>query len=397
MLHIYHGGVRDYLAEAQALHQSAIVLDGHADTPQRFADTEWSWTGDDLGLGYLSAETARVGGLDGGFMIAWPQPGFWDGRFAERTRMLMESIHQQARQNPESLRVCRTVADVRGARQQNVFAALIGVEGGHAIENSLENLREFHASGVRYMTLTWANDNDWCGSSGDHANHRGLSSFGREVVREMNQIGMLVDVSHVSDAAFWDVLETSEVPVIASHSSARALCAAPRNLTDEMVRALAQQGGIVMVNFFATFLSDTWRDGWNAQRPEREAALEAESVRHREQGTIMPYFPDEVAIERAFARRLPPVPFSVLVDHFDHMLRVAGPEHVGIGSDFDGIALSVEGMESAADLPKVTAGLLERGWSAQELRGMLGENLLRVMTAAEDFAGTQRAVFYKTA
>ncbi len=378
--------MRDFLAEARRLHADTIVLDGHADTPQRFADEGWNWTGDALGLGYLSAETAREGGLDGGFMIAWPQPGPWTGRYAERTRALIQSVHRQEQLHPDAFRVCRTSAEVRAARQAGEYAALIGIEGGHAIENSLDLLREFHASGVRYLTLTWANANDWCGSSGDGADRKGLTPFGRDVVREMNGLGMLVDVSHVSDAAFWDVLETSAVPVIASHSSSRALCGAARNLTDKMVQALAQQGGIVMVNFFATFLSDTGRNGWNALKPEMEAAVEQARERYRQEGSVMPYFPDEVAIDRDFAKRLLPVPFRVLVDHFDHLLRVAGPRHVGIGSDFDGIALSVDGMESAADLPKITAALLERGWSPDDLRGMLGENILRVLAAAEEYA-----------
>ncbi len=380
--------MRDFLAEARALHACSIVLDGHADTPQRFTDQGWDWTGDALGLGHLSAETARQGGLDGGFMVAWPQPGPWSDRYAERTRVLIRGIHDQVRRHGDALCVCRTAADVRAAKQMGRYAVLIGVEGGHAIENSLDVLREFHASGARYLTLTWANANDWCGSSGDGADHKGLTAFGRDVVREMNRLGMVVDVSHISDAAFWDVLETSSVPVIASHSSSRALCGAARNLTDDMVRALAQHDGIIMVNFFATFLSDTWREAWNQQKPEIEAAVCRAREPYLQKGSTMPYFPEEVAIDRAFAKRLPPVPFSMLVDHFDHLLRVAGPGHVGLGSDFDGIALSAEGMDSAADLPKITAGLLERGWAADELRGMLGENLLRVLAASEVYAAS---------
>ena len=372
----------DFLAQARALHADSIVLDGHADTPQRFLDEGWNWTGDPLGIGQLSAETAKQGGLDGGFLIAWPQPEEFAGRHAERTRALIASVHQQAQRHPQAVTVCRSADEVRSARQSGTFAALLGVEGGHAIENSLEVLREFHAAGARYMTLTWANANDWCGSSGAGARADGLTGFGRDVVREMNRLGMLVDVSHVSDAAFADVLGTSTAPVIASHSSARALCGAARNLTDDMARAIADRGGVVMVNFFAAFLSDTWREAWNAQKPAMEAALEPLRASYRSRGKPVAYCAEQ-EIERAWARRLPPVPFLVLVDHFDHMLRVAGPNHVGIGSDFDGIALSVEGMESAADLPKVTAGLLERGWAPAELKGMLGENLLRVLEATQ--------------
>ena len=373
----------DFLTQARALHAECIVLDGHADTPQRFVDDHWNWTGDALGMGQLSAATAREGGLDGGFLIAWPEPEAWAGQFAERTRALIASVHMQVERHPRAIRLCRTPDEIRSAKDDACFAAMIGVEGGHAIENSLDILREFYTAGARYMTLTWANANDWCGSSGTGADRMGLTSFGREVIAEMNRLGMMIDVSHVSDAAFWDVLEASRVPVIASHSSVRQLCAAPRNLTDEMVQALAAKGGVVMVNFFAAFLSDEWRAAWNAQKPELLAALEEVRAPFQAAGRPVP-FSAEIAIDREFARRIPPVPFSVLVDHFDHLLRLVGPQHVGIGSDFDGIALSVEGMETAADLPRLTAGLLQRGWRPEDLRGMLGENLLRVMTAVQD-------------
>jgi membrane dipeptidase len=374
--------MRDFVAEARQLHDKYMVLDGHADTPQRFVDDGWNWTGDPLGLGQLSAETAREGGLDGGFLIAWPEPEAWAGHFAERTRSLIAGVHAQAAKHPAALRICRTPEEVRNAKGDGRFAALIGVEGGHAIENSLEILREFYASGARYMTLTWANANDWCGSSGGGANPMGLTAFGRDVIAEMNRLGMMIDVSHVSDAAFWDVLEASRVPVIASHSSVRRLCDAARNLTDEMALALAAKGGMVMVNFFAAFLNDDWRAAWNAQKPELLAALDVVRERFAAKGQHMP-FSAEIAVDREFARRIPPVPFSVLLDHFDHLLKLVGPEHVGIGSDFDGIALSVEGMETAADLPQITAGLLERGWRPDDLRGLLGENLLRVMSAVQ--------------
>ncbi|WP_232296154.1 dipeptidase [Terriglobus sp. TAA 43] len=376
--------MRNFLTEAKALHDSSIVLDGHADTPQRFVDEDWNWAGSPLGVGQLSSETASAGHLHGGFLIAWPEPDAWAGKFAERTRTLIAGIHQQVAKQPEAITVCTTASEVLKAKRNGQYAALIGIEGGHAIENSLDNLREFHAGGARYMTLTWANANDWCGSSG-FGGDGGLTSFGRDVVREMNRLGMLVDISHVSDAAFHDVLETSWAPVIASHSSSRHICRAARNLTDDMARQLAAKGGIVMVNFFAGFLSDAWREAWNALKPERSSAIDKTREEFRVQGKPFLFF-DEVAIERDFARRIPPVPFSVLVEHFDHLLSVVGPKHVGIGSDFDGIALSVEGMETAADLPKLTAALLERGWSADDLRDMLGENLLRVLKQAEDFA-----------
>jgi len=376
--------MRDFLAEAKALHGNLAVLDGHADTPQRFVDEGWNWVGDALGPGQLSAETAHTGGLSGGFLIAWPEPEAWAGQFTQRTQQLIAGIHAQANKHPEALAICTTTKEVRAAKEAGKYAALIGVEGGHAIENNLETLHDFYRQGVRYMTLTWANANDWCGSSG-YGGDGGLTSFGRNVVRRMNRLGMLVDVSHVSDKAFHDVLQTSRVPVIASHSSARALCHAARNLTDAMAQQLAEKGGVVMVNFFAAFLSDGWRAAWNNMKPQMDNALDAAREQHKALGKQLTFF-DELAIERDFARRIPPVPFSVLVDHFDYFLKLIGPDHVGIGSDFDGIALSVEGMETAADLPKITAALLERGWQPDALKGMLGENLLRILQQAESAA-----------
>jgi membrane dipeptidase len=377
--------MRDFLAEAQALHASSIVLDAHVDTSLRFLDEGWQWTSDDAGIGQLSAHTALAGGLSGAFFAAWPNPSHCLGKCAERTRLLIQSVHDQAARYPAALTVCTTAAQIRRAKADHRFAAMIGIEGGYAIEDNLDRLQEFFARGARYMTLTWVKSLAWCGSSGDEDAARGLTEFGRGVVHEMNRLGMLVDVSHVSDAAFRDVLETSSKPVIASHSSARAICSAGRNLTDEMAVALASKGGLVMVNFYAAFLSDAWKAAYAAQRPEVEAALNPVREEYQRRKEPMP-FTAQIATIRRYARMLPPVPLSVLVDHFDHLLRLVGPEHVGIGTDFDGMALSVEGMESAADLPKLTAGLLERGWSPHELKGMLGENLLRVLEHAQEAA-----------
>lgn len=372
-------GMPDWLAQAQALHAESIVVDGHADTPQRFRDELWDWTSPSIGDGQISQATAQAGGLDGEFFALWAEPGRWDGQYVERTLSLLEAVEEQTRKYPDALRRCTTASQVRGARADGCFAALIGIEGGHSIGSDLDLLREFFARGVRYMTLTWANANEWCDSSGDIERHGGLTQFGCEVVTEMNALGMLVDVSHVSDMAFWKVIENSRAPVIASHSSARALTGAPRNLTDDMLRAIAESDGVVMVNFFAAFLSEPFRRAWNAQRGEREAAIAAAVAQN---GGKPITFSEELGIERGCARRLPRPPLATLIAHFDHILRVCGPAHVGIGSDFDGIPIAPQGIDSAADLPKITAALLERGWHPEDLRGMLGANLLRVLDQA---------------
>ncbi len=372
----------DYLTQALDLHADCLVIDGHADTPQRFVDEGWQWTDPDLRGGQLSNSTARQGGLHGEFFALWAEPKQWQNRFADRTLQLLEATEHQFRQHPDALTLCTTSADVRAARAQHKFAALLGVEGGHSIGTDLDLLRHLHTRGVRYMTLTWSNTNEWCDSSNDLPAHNGITPFGCQVIAEMNNLGMLVDLSHVSDAAFWQSIAASKKPVIASHSSARALTDAPRNLTDDQLRAIAESGGVVMVNFFAAFLSEPFRRGWNAQHHEREAAIQQARSAAHEQGEPF-HFAHELSIDRQFAGLLPRPPLSTLIAHIHHVLTVCGPAHTGLGSDFDGIPLAPDGIDSAADLPKITAALLQRGWHPRDIRGLLGENILRVLDHAQ--------------
>jgi membrane dipeptidase len=370
--------------------KDAIVIDGHADTPQRFVDEGWEFNGP-LGGGHLNLETARQGGLAAEFFAIWVQPEEWRGRYAHRTLELIDGVYEQLRKHPHELALALRVEDVRRAHAEGKFCVLLGIEGGHSIENSLALLRMYHRLGVRYMTLTWANTNKWADSSGDIddpsiVHHGGLTHFGREVVREMNRLGMMVDVSHVSDKTFWDVLETTHAPVIASHSSARALASAPRNLTDEQLRAVATSDGIVMVNFYASFVDDVWRDVWSATSAEREALTEKAAAEYRQRGEPVPY---SVALKvdreyfAAHATTLKRPSFERVVEHIDHVAKVAGIDHVGIGTDFDGFGILPEGLESAADLPKIYSALMARGYTGAQMRKILGGNLLRVMEAVE--------------
>jgi len=373
-----------------SIHFDALVIDGHADTPQRFVDDGWSFsdpldTG--LGAGMLNLETVRAGGLAAEFFAIWVEPEQWRGRFAFRTLQLIDGVYEQLRRHPETMRLGLSPEDIVRAHAESVFCVLLGVEGGHSIENDLGLLRLYHRLGVRYMTLTWANSNEWADSSGDVGHHGGLTAFGREVVREMNRLGMMVDVSHVSDATFWDVLKTTHAPVIASHSSARAVTESPRNLTDEQLRAVATNDGVVMVNFYPAFISDAWRDGWSATLAEREPLYAAAAAPYKARGVPVPYHVP-LAVDRAFyaerlSETLPLAPFSALIDHIDHVAQVAGIDHVGLGSDFDGFAILPEGMASAADLPKITAALVERGYTAEQMKKLLGGNLLRVFGEVE--------------
>ncbi len=377
--------------EPPAVHQAALVIDTHADTPQRFVDEGWDFGGA-LDGWHLSLDAAQQGNLAAEFFALWAEPVAWQGQFAHRTLALLEAVLEQIDKHSDRMALACSAEDIREAKRHGKFAALMGVEGGHSIENDLALLRLYYRLGARYMTLTWANSNDWADSSGDIgdpavAHHGGLTPFGRDVVREMNRLGMMVDISHVSDQTFWDVLGVSRAPVIATHSSARALTDVPRNMTDEMLRAVAQAGGLVMVNFYPAFIDKAWGEAWDAQEPERRAAKAELYASYAARGEKIPGGVWEQRVFE-FARRLPRAPLSALIDHIDHVAKVAGIGHVGIGTDFDGVPSLPEGLESAADLGKVTAALLERGYSADDLRKLLGENLLRFFETVSGCAAT---------
>ncbi|MBI4469298.1 MAG: membrane dipeptidase, partial [Acidobacteria bacterium] len=257
---------------------------------------------------------------------------------------------------------------------------LMGIEGGHAIEDSLHALRMFYRLGVRYMTLTHSNTNNWADSSGDEPRHGGLTDFGREVVREMNRLGMLVDISHVSDETFFDVMKISQAPVIASHSSVRTLANHPRNLTDEMLRAMAANGGVVMVNFYSGFIDQAVINAQKARESALKPQLDELSARYRDDASKL-----REARERLLeSRPLPRATLPRLVDHIEHVVKVAGVDHVGLGSDFDGVPTTPDGLEDVSKLPDLTYELVRRGYSDADIRKILGENFLRVLARAEE-------------
>jgi membrane dipeptidase len=382
---------------AAEIHATALVIDTHADTPQRFLDEGWNFS-DPLGAGMLNLDSARAGNLAAEFFAIWVEPEEWRGRYAFRTLQLIDGVYEQLRRHPETMRLGLTPQDIVAAHKAGVFCALLGIEGGHSIEKDLGLLRLYHRLGVRYMTLTWSNSNEWADSSGDVddasvPHHGGLSAFGREVVREMNRLGMMVDVSHVSDATFWDVLRTTRAPILASHSSARALTNSPRNLTDEQLRAIATNNGVVMVNFYPPFIDENWRKGWRPDDPAREAIRAAAAAPYVDRGEPVPYAVSLGADREYYAKHLavslPMAPLSSLVDHFDHIAQVAGIDHVGIGTDFDGMQFLPAGLQTAADLPKITAALHERGYSSEQLHKLLGGNLLRVFADIQSEAERQ--------
>ena len=376
-------------AEAKAIHDSALVIDTHDDTPQRFLDGNFDiGSTDPKDPGHISLDKARAGNLSALFFSIWVDPKFNQGHFARNAFDLIDSVYEQAARHPDRMMMAFSTADIERAHKEKKLAALMGIEGGHAIENDLHLLRDFYRLGVRYMTLTWANTNEWADSSGDQKDpkvqhHDGLTEFGKQVVLEMNRIGMMVDISHVSDKTFYDTIATTKAPVIASHSSARALTDQPRNMTDDMLRAVAKNGGVVQVNFFNGFLDSKFRQAMDAQAKERESASALYAAKLKAEGKPANYFTTE-PVEREWLGKLPRPPLQSLIDHIDHIAKIAGVDHVGIGSDFDGVSgATPAGINSAADLPKITQALMVRGYSSDDIHKIIGGNLLRVFREVE--------------
>jgi membrane dipeptidase len=295
---------------------------------------------------------------------------------------LIDAVHKAARAHPADLMLATTAADVRRAAAGHKIAALMGMKGGHMIDDDLGQLRKFAALGVRYLTLTHFKNNHWADSSTDKPAHNGLTPFGKNVVRELNRLGMMVDISHVADKTFYDALAVTDAPVIASHSSCRAIANHPRNMTDEMLRALAKNGGVVMINYHAAFLSEEFRvasEKKNGTVVEAMAAM-SKTCGGNEACTTMES--ERIDHEAMVKGELPKVAWEKIVDHIDHAVKVAGADHVGLGSDFDGATMPL-GMEDASKLPKITDALLKKGYSERDIERILGGNILRVMEAVE--------------
>jgi membrane dipeptidase len=369
---------------ALSVYRDAFVIDTHNDMPSRILEDGYDpdvrhSPGFAPGEGHTDLPRLMESGLTAEFMAAWVDAPLANtpGASFERAMQHVSTIRAWVDRHPEHLLFATTAADVRRAKREGKVAILIGVEGGHAIESSLDLLRELHARGVRYLTLTWNNGLPWAGSSigVDGTSTGGLTDFGCDVVREMNRLGMLVDLSHVSDCTFDDALALSSVPVIASHSSARALSDFPRNLSDDQLRAIGRNGGVVNVNFFSRFLDSEYR--LRAEAVDEEIFTARSAVRSGPDGAAAAA--GLLARRDALLAALPQTPFSVLIDHIDHIAHVAGVGHVGIGSDFDGVSALPMGMEDVTRLPRIAEALLDRGYSEQDVTKVLGGNMLRVM------------------
>jgi membrane dipeptidase len=344
---------------AARVHKQAIVVDTHIDTTMMLGRDGWDFMARHSsergaeGGGHVDLPRMREGGLGAAFFSIY-MPGTVTGPEAvKRSLVLIDSVRRLAEQHPKEIVLATTAADVRAAHGAGKVAVLMGMEGGHMIDDSLSVLRDYQRLGVRYLTLSHSVNTNWSDSSGDQPVHNGLTDFGKDVVRELNRLGMMVDISHVSDKTFWDALEVSKAPLIASHSSSRVFSGHPRTMSDEMVKALAAKGGVVMINYEVTFLDN---DRYEATR--------------KRQGLS----PEETA-------KLPPLPdvsWMKIVEHIDHMVKITGPTHVGLGSDFDGATMP-SGMDDCSMLPKITAELLNRGYTEQAVTSILGGNTLRLL------------------
>lgn len=366
---------------ARKLHFSSLVIDTHDDTTQRFLDGDFDIAKRNA-RGSIDIPRMKEGGLGGIFFSIWIPSKITGPEAVKRAIVQIDAVRQNVRDHATDLALAKTAEEIRQAHEQGKIAALIGIEGGHMIASNLAVLRTFAALGARYLTLTHSGNCEWADSSTDRPVHHGLTEFGKNVIREMNRLGMIVDVSHVSDKTFADVLAVSKAPVFASHSSCRAICDAPRNMSDDMMRALAAKGGVIQINYHVGFLSQEFRNAEKAH-PEWDKAIAAE-VQKRcgdKEGCEL-IEGDRITREYVERGDLPRVDWTKIVEHIDHAVKVAGVDHVGLGSDFDGANMPF-GMEDVSKLPQITQALLEKGYSEGDVKKILGENTMRLMLEVE--------------
>ena len=367
--------------KAKRLQSSSIVVDTHDDTTQRLLDPRFDLASRHAD-GNIDIPRMREGGLTAIFFSIWIPGKIMGPEAVQKAIHQIDAVREAVRKHPNDLILATTAADVRTAKKENKIAALMGVEGGHMMGNDLAVLRTFAALGVRYMTLTHMENNEWADSSTAKPEHNGLTDFGKDVVREMNRLAMIVDISHVSDKTFCDVLATSKAPVFASHSSCRALCSAARNMNDDMIRDLAKNGGVIQINYHVGFLSQEFRD-YEAVHPDAEKEINEEVKKRCGDNEACRYVEgDQVVREFMEAGKLPKVDWNLIVEHIDHAVKIASADHVGLGSDFDGAVMPI-GMQDVTHIPQITDALLKKGYSESDVRKILGENTLRVLSEVQ--------------
>jgi membrane dipeptidase len=380
-LYAWHTNADDVAERARAIHFSSIVVDTHDDTTQRFLSG-----GFDLGKrnpdGHVDIPRMREGGMNAIFFSIWIDGRTTGAAAVQKALDQIDLVRDNVRKYPNDIVLARTAEDVRRAHAQGKIAALMGVEGGHMMGNDLHVLRIFADLGVRYMTLTHFYNDEWADSSTAKPEHNGLTDFGKEVVREMNRQGILVDISHVSDKTFYDALAVSKAPLIASHSSCRALCNHVRDMTDDMIKALAAKGGVIQINYERSFIDQAYKDASEKVSGDVVAMFDTLKKECGGDDSCITKKLDEQQKKLTAEGKLPHVSWERIVDHIDHAVKLVGADHVGLGSDFDGATMP-EGMEDCSKLPKITEALLRKGYSEEDIRKILGGNTLRVMEQAE--------------
>ena len=386
----------DLAARARKIHTEAIVLDTHIDTTQRLMRPGWNFferhepsvrgqRGPGGAGNHVDYPRMREGGLDGLFFSIYMAGTVTGPPAVKRALEQIDAVRRLTEARPEAMVLATTAAEVRAAHQAGKLAALMGMEGGHMIDESLAVLRDYARLGVRYLTLTHSVNTTWGDSSGDQAAHNGLTVFGKDVVRELNRLGVMVDVSHVADKTFEDALATSRAPLLASHSSCRALTGHVRNMTDDMIQALAAKGGVIQINYLNSYIDETLRLAEAARQPQVDAIRKEVELKYPGPENAEKRMLEAIAAMGALQPPLPVARWERIVDHIDHAVKIAGAGHVGLGSDFDGASMP-EGMEDVTRLPKITEELLRRGYTEAQIKGILGENVLRLMGRVETVA-----------
>jgi membrane dipeptidase len=360
----------------------AIIIDTHADTPQMMLDENYDLA-DPSSPFMISIPKARTGHLGAEFMSIWVDVDWPKDDLIHRALDLIDAVDSQVAVHAHDLALAGTADDVVRIHRQGKIAILMGVEGGHIIQDDPRTLDTYYRLGVRYMTLTHTKNNEIGDSSADQPHWKGLSDFGRQAIARMNRLGMMVDVSHVSDDTFYAALAASKAPLIASHSSCRSLCNVPRDMTDDMLRAIAKNGGVVDINFYDGFLDQSFADAYKRVEGPMQADVKAAREASAKEGKRLTYLEETQISERHYAG-LPIPSYTRIADHIDHAVQVAGVDHVGLGSDFDGVSgLIPHGMEDCSKLPDLVRELARRGYNDDDLVKMLGGNVLRVMRQVE--------------
>jgi membrane dipeptidase len=377
-------------AKALKIHQKAIIVDGHNDITSPMVDEDFFLSMNSIGKFHREGDPfhtdlsrLKMSGITGEFFSIYTSgTDYQKGGKMRRAMDLIDATYREIEKNPNVLSFCTTAEDIRRAKKQGKICALMGIEGGYVIENSLYALRNFYRLGIRYMTLTHNVSHDWADAHRGEVKHNGLAPFGKEVVKEMNRLGMLVDISHVSDKVMHDVLDTTTAPIIASHSSARGIANHTRNVPDDVLKRVAKNGGVIMINFYPSFLDERT----NREENERSAKLKPQLDALREQYKDNPQAFNEVERKLFAENPIYVAPYTRIVDHIDHIKKVAGIDIVGIGSDYDGVPFLPAGMNGAEDLVLVTYEMLRRGYTETEIKKVLGENFLRAFAKAEQVA-----------